>query len=521
MKKYIKYTIALVVLISSFSCEEAILDLEERDGIPAEILAGTEQGVEALLAEAFEGLKTIHSNPDISLYKQCGTDIAGSGTNMGDVPAHAMRGMNEYTEGLSAVSESIETLWNTYYTAIAKCNSVVVGVTSVQEPSATLLDYLGQAYTLRAYAYLELVRRWDNIVISEPTDPNAPPVFSATQATKEALYTLIISDLETAIPILKKRSENGNVLAPSKGLANMLLAEANLDMGNWQAAATAADIVINEGSYQLQNLDYIFGLEGGKSGEENNTELVFSWGFTKDVPDIFQYTSVHYNSLYDRLDGIARTMAQGGRPWGRFSPTDYYWSLFDNEDGRLQAWHKLEYYFDDAANLPSGRALGDIATEQDLINQFGNDPIRIHYLDPVPTKFWEDSQYGRSIAEGEGWRNIIVYRLSNAYLLAAEAYWRLNQIGTAAARLNTLRERAYGDNAHNFASVDMETIIEEHARELGHEGHRWAFLKRLGILRQRAVLYNPSASGMQDKNERWPIPQSFIDLTGINQNTNY
>lgn len=521
MKIYIKYLLAFIILLPLISCEEDIVDLTERDGIPAEILAGTEKGVEALLAEAFEALKTIHSSPDLSLYKQCGTDLAKSGTNMQDVPAHAMRGMNEYGDGLSAVSESIETLWNTYYIAVAKCNAVITGVNSVETPSVILQNYLGQAYTLRAYSYLELARRWDNIIISEPTDPNAPPVFTAEQASLETVYALVVSDLTTAIPLLKKRSENGNVLVPSKGLANMLLAEVQLELGNWEAAAKAADAVINDGSYQLQSLDYIFGLDGGKSGEENNTELVFSWGFTPDVPNIAQYTSVHYLSLYDRLDGISRTMEQGGRAWGRFSATDYYWSLFDVNDGRLQAWHKLQWNFDDAENLPDGVTLGDVATTEDLQNQFGDDPIKNRYLDPVPTKFWENNEYGRTVAEGEGWRNIIVYRLSNAYLLAAEAYWELNQNETAINRLNTLRERAFGNATQNFTSMDMETLVQEQARELGHEGHRWTFLKRLGLLKERASLYNPSILGMQEKHVRWPIPQSFRDLTGIQQNAGY
>lgn len=521
MKIYIKYLLAFAVLFSLYNCEEAIIDLTERDGTSAEVLAGSEKGVEALLAEGFLQLRGIHSSSNKTLYKQCGTDLAGSGTNMGDESSQGMRGMNEYGEGLSAVSTHIQELWESYYTAVAKCNVVISGIILIEEPSTILQDYLGQAHALRAYSYLELIRRWNSIVITEPTDPTAPPIFTAEQASRADVYNFIISDLQAALPLLKTRAQNGQATLISKGLANMLLAEAYLDMGNWQDAADAADTVINDGSYQLQALDYIFGLEGGKAGEENNNELVFSWGFTPKAPNYYQYTSVHYNPLYDRLDGVTRSLEQGGRPWGRFSPTDYYWDLFDSNDGRLQAWHKLEWHFDDAENLPDGKSLGDVATIDDLINQFGDDPIKTRYLEPVPTKFQEDGQYGRTVAEGEGYRNIIVYRLSNAYLLAAEAYWKLNQDGTATARLNVLRERAFGDATHNFSTVDQETLVEEHGRELGHEGHRWAFLKRLGILRQQATLNNPSAAAMQDKHVNWPIPQEIIDLTGITQNTGY
>jgi len=88
--------------------------------------------------------------------------------------------------------------------------------------------------------------------------------------------------------------------------------------------------------------------------------------------------------------------------------------------------------------------------------------------------------------------------------------------------INALRERAYGDSTHDFTSLNMETYMEEHARELGHEGVRLELLQREGILYERAKLYNPlAAAAMQPYHVRWPIPRSFTSTTGVPQNEGY
>tara|TARA_R110002051_G_scaffold2528_1_gene13061 strand:- start:1234 stop:1947 length:714 start_codon:yes stop_codon:yes gene_type:complete len=236
-----------------------------------------------------------------------------------------------------------------------------------------------------------------------------------------------------------------------------------------------------------------------------------------------------YVPLYDRVPGVARTLEQGGRPWSRLSPSKYYWTLFENEDGRLGAWHKSEWTIDDPDNidtsLSGGSTLqaGDVLTvDHPYFQDWASNEREARYLEPTTTKTWEDGTYGRLASEAQGFRNIIVNRLSEAYIIAAEAYFRSNNTGATLKALNALRERAYGNSTGNFTTINLENIIEEHARELGHEGHRWAFLNRLGILRERVRLHNPSAStNIQDKHVRWPIPQNFVDQLGVQQNSGW
>src|SRR5690606_12832531 len=384
-------------------------------------------------------------------------------------PATAMPAMNGYTTDLAANSSEIQTFWDNYYAGITPANQIINSITSsgtIDELPEEIKNSLGQAYTMRAFLYLELVRRFENIPIVEVADLDETGPISETQQSSPAeVYALIISDLKAAIPLLKTRVELDNsVLTLSSGLANMLLAEASLDIGDYQTAADAADAVITDGSYSLQPLDGIFGLDGGKSGEENNAEIIFSIGFQPPATDNVQWTSQHFVPLYDRVNGVLRSMEQGGRPWSRLSPSPYYWTLFDSDgdgdldeegDGRIQAWHKMYWVFDDPDNLPPGKAIGDQVTLADAQAQWPDTPGNWRYIEPTTIKTWENGQYNRTTAIAEGWRNIIIFRLAQAYVSGAEAYFQLGNVPKAMEYLNVLRERAFGDASGNFTTLDF------------------------------------------------------------------
>lgn len=524
MKKFKIYMISLCFIPLIISCDKDILNTEDADSVPLSEIGGID-AFNAYMFQVYEFSRSVHENMEISLYKQCGTDLVRSGTNLTDVAAGGMLGMNQYDSGLAASSGEINNLWNGYYFALDRCNLVLQGAENFdgdQELLPTINRFKGDALVMRAFINLELVQRFDNITVSRLLPDGEEPSLEAPLVDKEVIYAQIIADCQEALPLLATRAETGSVGSPSKGLANLVLAKTYMDLGNWADAAAAADAVVNDGSYSLQPLNNIFGLSGGKTGEENNNEIILSWVFNPVIQNRAQRTSQMFVPLYDRIDGVVRSMASGGRPWARLTPSNYYWSIWEDGDGRLEAWHKLNWLFDDPDNLPPGAELGDIVTEADVIAQFGADAIQTRYIEPTTTKHWEDGTYGRTVGEAEGFRNIIVHRYSEAFILGAEAHWRNGNNARALELINTLRERAFGDSNHNITVLNEDVILDEHARELGHEGHRWAMLKRLGILIDRVRANNPNAEpNIQAKHTRWPIPQSFVDLAGVEQNTGY
>ena len=519
MKNFKNYLVLVCTVFVFASCDQDIIDLTERDRLPTAQALANLDGTRATLLQAYEFVRSSHENQDISMYKQCGTDLVAGGTNMNDVTGDAMPAMNSYNANLGPASSGVSSVYNNLDFALNRINVVLTFIDNF-EPSNDAEEtdknqIKGEALTLRAIVFLEQVQRWDNVVLALELPDEI--VFDVNLSPREQVYAQIIKDCEEAIPLLQTRSQlpAPNVGVAARGVAYHILSKAHMDMGNWAAAATAAEGVIGDASYSFAPLGDIFTITGGKEGNENNSELLLSWVFDPGVTNRAQRTSQMYVPLYDRVVGVLRLIENGGRAWSRLSPSPYYWSLFDEDDLRLQAWHKTEWVFDDVDNLPEGVSEGDVVTVDDIGD------VNPRYIEPTTTKFWEDGTYGRTIGEAEGYRNIIVYRLSEAYLIGAEAHWRAGNNGRALELMNAVRERAFGNSDHNFASLDEDTILEEHARELGHEGHRWAMLKRLGLLVERVGLYNPDAAGIEAKHVRWPIPQTFIDLTGVEQNPGY
>ena len=102
-----------------------------------------------------------------------------------------------------------------------------------------------------------------------------------------------------------------------------------------------------------------------------------------------------------------------------------------------------------------------------------------------------------------------IMRFAEVYLIAAEASVRLGK-GDADTYLNVLRSRAHAADAP--ASVDMEYIYDEYARELCGEFQRWYLLKRNHAFETRLQEYNPRASkSFKDTHYVRPIPQKFLD----------
>jgi hypothetical protein len=460
---------------------------------------------ESAISEVYEMGRFVYSSYDLCMYKLCISDLIKKGSHITDQSA-----LNQYAglEGFNASNTAVKTLWDNYYEGLYIANTIIEGINN-EDPAekSQLSEILGEAYYFRAYFHKSLIERWDNIVLSDKTNPDI------SIATKEDVYNLIVSDLDTAITLLPEATGVGTVTGVSKGVARHLLSLVHMNLENWTEAAAYATEVINDPAYSLlsyNNIEDVFSVQ-----TQENSEIIFSW---KHDTQHRQACSVQLLSLYDRLNGVERSWEGGGRAWARLHPSDYYWTLFEESDPRLEAWHKRYWIYDiDSPEdpLPEGVSIGDTVTEDNFEGTLGGD-FNL-YIVPTVKKYWEDGTLGRTIDDPTGYRNIIQFRVSQAYLIAAEAYMNAGDNVTAQQYLDGLRA------ARNMITipVTMDNILNEHARELGLEGHRYPMLKRLGLLYDR-VNANPDWTGIiQPYHVRWPIPQSFIDEYGVAQNEGY
>ncbi|HMH24673.1 MAG TPA: RagB/SusD family nutrient uptake outer membrane protein [Puia sp.] len=145
---------------------------------------------------------------------------------------------------------------------------------------------------------------------------------------------------------------------------------------------------------------------------------------------------------------------------------------------------------------------------------------------PAVKKFMDPSRTAANFNDPST-RPVVLYRFSDAYLLAAEAYLKSGDNVNAAKYLNLVRERAAwrstnnaGQNAAAATAMDvlpgaitLDFILDERTREFYGEGFRWFDLVRTQSLITRVKTWNPVEAGthIQPYMALRPIPQSQID----------
>lgn len=142
------------------------------------------------------------------------------------------------------------------------------------------------------------------------------------------------------------------------------------------------------------------------------------------------------------------------------------------------------------------------------------------------------------INDKNDYRDIVLFHVSDMYLIAAEAYLMAGQTAQALAKVNAVRGRAglaalASFNAYQpeyaisstFTIKDLDLILDERARELYAEGHRWMDLRRTKQLVRYNVEFNQYVTDANIVKWLRPIPANEISAnTGItieDQNPGY
>ena len=513
MKKFKIYLIQAFILLSLLPGCKDFLDLEPRDQLSMDIALTSLENLEGAILSVYERGRWPYGDLNLALYKIFYTDIVKPGTHIRD---QANWNSMCTLEGFDATHTSLRDLWDAYYAGLNRANTIIDKIDVVEynreNPSAVERrnTVLGEAYYFRAYFHLNLIEYWDNIILADRVFDD--PSITYELATKSDVYNLIVSDLETAIDLLPEASNVPSKGKVSKGVARHLLSLAHMDLGNWAEAAAVAEEVIADPAYGFAPLDQIF-----SELYQENREIIFSWQFMPGQNG--NWTGCQLIPLYDRCNGVARTFEQGGRPWSRNVPNDYYWSLFEEDDLRLEAWHKRYWTYDvNTADdpLPAGVNIGDTVTAENIVDIAG---LGMTAVIPTTTKYWEYDGLGRSLDDAACYKNYIQYRYAQAFLVAAEAYFHS---GTNLARGQELLDQLRARAGQGSIELNISNLLDEEARELGFEGHRYPMLKRLGILLERVQTYSPeTGDNMLPHHVRWPLPKNFVDLTGVPQNEGY
>lgn len=415
----------------------------------------------------------------------------------------------------------------------------------------------------------------------------------ASRATLAESYQAIIDDLESITDgqdgddLPDARPAAGSAGRVWKASALHLLSKVYLTRA-WSSAAQSGDfqraydvameLINNRATYGVNLLpDYA---DVHREGNEYNVETLFQVNWNDNItynntqafggPSYQNISSFLFNMRYDNnLVGLTRDFANG-RPWVRYKPTAWLNNVaFADKinDSRYNKSFKTVWYVNNVGTRnPKGLALGDTAVwlvpahlaaeveptkdtrrylvftptqatdpkvyhdnpNYDATDYTGYDLQNQYY--PVLKKYLSTAPRPNNDANISSLRPVIVYRLAETYLIAAEAAFRLNNLSEAANLINVVRTRAASSpaavatmTANTLADLTargIDYILDERTRELAGEQMRWTDLVRTGKLIERVGLYNnaPARPGAevpapQAHHVLRPIPQGQIDAS--------
>lgn len=520
----------------------------------AETYYNTNSGFQDLAKSNYATLRSLISFPGLL---NIGTDVystAGINDN---------NGFNLYNSQLNSTQPDLDNFFRQLYADINIANNTIYWATQVTDGDPAIINArVGEAKALRAWYYYLLVEMYGDVPLV--TTRTTGITLTYTRTPEKDVYTQIVQDLNEAISALPATTPDfGRV---TKGFAQHLLAKVYLTRGyksyaaadDFQQAATLADAVINSGTYQLKpNYSDLF--DPSIAGFQVNNEVIFSVQYSTNALTNGAGNSLHQWFLWDTQNTpLVGRSTYYGKTLNAVSPDPYFFSLFNRtSDSRFAATA-----FDGVITQVAGKigdknfAVGDTliyypavaftpgqkAQRKYLVinpDEYRNSPFLAGARNYPQFKKFRDP-FVTTYAENAGARDTYVFRLSETYLIAAEAYVKLGNQGLALARFNAIRTRAakqgtnpatgaaYSADLLYTGTLTLDAILDERARELAGEEFRWYELKRVyetpgnvstNKLLTRAIKYNDElkaasagATTLDAKFLLRPIPQSMIDL---------
>lgn len=489
-KIYILATLCIAFL-SIVSCSDDFIDVPSNDENSDNFFNSEEDYNKALIG-AYDLLQATFWNVMVGEIASDNT-LAGGDPDNFDGPSIQEIDAMEHDN----VNEQLTDIWRWMYAGLNRANYILEFKDKTDFTGKD--NVIGQALFLRAYYTFELTKWFGAIPLAIDKTGSENRILSKRiqfgdqfsinrVASISAAYELIEADLKEAIPYLNAVQDQKYKI--TKGAAQALLGKVYLyhgttDNTKFELAATVLEDVISSGKYNLvSNYADIFEHAG-----ENGIESIFE----------VQYTDVQ-GASFDCLQCSAGNVAIG------FSGVrEYVGPTYDSGYGF------------NTPTLETANAFEAGDTRKDATILQASSVASSFQLSRGETGLYNKKYIPRKGDLGLGDNNLTnpnnyrAIRYADVLLMAAEANNRKTTANSSKAQnyLNLVRERAFGDTAHNISSTGntlTEAIWKERRVELVGEGHRFFDLVRTG----KAATTIPGFKA--NKNEIFPIPLTELEL---------
>lgn len=422
---------ATVVALGLSACKKSFIDKVPKSNLVTQNFYKTAQDAESALTGAYQyltqGLGFYQYDNHLFTDGRSDNCYVNGDDNVNEWPLETLT----YIPGNTKISGE----WATLYAMISQANSVLDNVPNISDPALTATrktQILAEARFLRALNYYWLVTEWGPTPLVLTTNYNGN--YTPKRSSVADVYAQIIADLQFADANLLPTPVNGEKGRATQGAADALLAKVYAQMGDYTNCLTYCNKVINGGQYSLvANYANLFG-----AANNNNSESIFEIQF--DGTNTYNWGNglfIQYSDGWPKRNIGSYDLIQAFQAEGDNGPR--YQTTFQ--------WQAPPA----PLNMPAN------AWGTDITKQI---PYCAKYLD-----FGTD--------------DIVVMRLADIILLAAEANTQLGNLAVATTELNQIRTRAGVANTTAVTKTDLAlAVLNERRLELVNECWRWNDLLR-------------------------------------------
>lgn len=498
-----KYRKLLIVMLASsmvagitYSCSD-FLDEEQTTKRNTDYFK-TEEGIKSLATGIYYNLRFHFAYEWAFATTNYGTDEFRCGGDASNAVWDSYDG--SFSSMITAVNVNTamaNTLWDNMYIGINSANLLLQSANAYLSDGAAKETYLGEAYFLRAYNYLKLVRQYGGVPLK--LEPSTTPDREFSRATAQEIMEQVISDFTEAynrLPPIAPQTGKITKDAAAHFLAKAYLFRASEINDSWNGSTKSADLtnsvtfadeVISH--HQLApNFSDLWNYTAVNGPNENLSEIILAAQFSSDKSTRGTYGNqihLYYLAQYN-LPQMKRDIA-GGREYQRLRTNYYAYNVYDRvNDSRFWKSFKTKL----AVNNPvagSGYVLGDLSimyiinnandTRYAAVNSLKTitDPKTGKIIPNVFATYAEGGEFLNSdtypnrfaslnkfidgsrevVSDGIGYRDGILARLSDTYLTAAEACIRQENYPKALTYINAVRARAtYKDGENRKTYTD-------------------------------------------------------------------
>lgn len=517
MKKHI-FIFSILCTLLSAGCSDFLVE-ESETSFTTSTLFETPEGLEKMVISFYpyeRGLVTKGSANGIlaaALWGERTTDLCVFTTgDDANLSRYTSPGPGSNIDGLM-----YNPFWTHRYYLIGRANEVIFYGNQLGDAAKSSV---AEASFWRAYCYYTLWSRFSRLYLStEPINKDNLNTLSYTPADSADVFKLMYSDLNTAIEGLPLTVTSNNEGRVCKATARHLKALVASWAGDWQEVANQVDAVEQAGTHSLVSSPAnIF----NKSDLYNVSETLFALRFSLErgggsghrVGSQYVNIIAEQSYTHQMINGqlVKYNEENLGRQWGLVYPNSYLMSLYGKTDKRASAYYKANYTYQNPNQLitiPVSETKTESGISYNTTYNFTGSPVKVEIGDTLygrdvyaATKAKLDRRsllpsslklvdiWSKPLDADNGsasYKDILIYRLAETYLLGAEAYMHLGNQAKATFYYNKTWQRA--GNPQETRNITFEMIRDEQARELAFEGRRWDFLKRTGIWYSQMIKY--------------------------------